>query len=193
MTYKPRLRLILLIFKLMKLEFHVKSIFNRKILFLGFFLFVSYLLLAINDVVDDLHEHIPKSHIAWNITFIFIAVFALFFYLSIAFRDIKKGIDNKNQITQNAIERSEKLEIELSALKNGMTQNITSYFNDWKFTEAEIEIGFLIIKGFSFKEISRIRKTSERTARDQAANIYKKSGMHNRSEFVAFFLEDLLQ
>lgn len=62
----------------------------------------------------------------------------------------------------------------------------------WRFTPAEKEVGLLMLKGFSFKEVAGFRKTSERTARQQSLEIYKKSGLAGRAEFSAFFLEDLL-
>jgi DNA-binding NarL/FixJ family response regulator len=46
--------------------------------------------------------------------------------------------------------------------------------------------------GLSHKEIAGIRATSETTIRQQSLAIYRKAGLHNRSELSAFFLEDLL-
>jgi hypothetical protein len=44
----------------------------------------------------------------------------------------------------------------------------------------------------SHREIADVRSTSEATVRQQALVIYRKSGLRNRSELSAFFLEDLL-
>lgn len=49
-----------------------------------------------------------------------------------------------------------------------------------------------MLKGFSHKEIARIRSTSEATIRQQAAAIYQKSNLGGRAALSAFFLEDLL-
>ena len=49
-----------------------------------------------------------------------------------------------------------------------------------------------MLKGLSHKEIARLRLTSETTVRQQAAAIYRKSGLASRAELAAFFLEDLL-
>jgi putative tricarboxylic transport membrane protein len=61
----------------------------------------------------------------------------------------------------------------------------------WGLSSAELEIGWMILKGLQFKEIAAARGTSERTVRQQAQAIYAKSGIPNRSEFSAYFLEDL--
>jgi len=41
-------------------------------------------------------------------------------------------------------------------------------------------------------EAAEVRATSEQTVRQQALVVYRKSGLRNRSERSAFFLEDLL-
>lgn len=69
---------------------------------------------------------------------------------------------------------------------------IQRQFADWRLTPAEQEVGFLLLKGFSHKEIARLRKASEATVRQQAASIYDKSGLSGRAALSAFFLEDLL-
>ena len=83
-------------------------------------------------------------------------------------------------------------EIELDALKGNLAEVVKKQFKDWQLSKSEDEVAWLIIKGFSFAEISTIRDVSERTVRQQAGAIYKKSGNKNRSEFTASFLDDLL-
>lgn len=74
----------------------------------------------------------------------------------------------------------------------GLAEAIDRQFGRWGLTGAEREVGFLLLKGLSLKEIADLRATSERTARDQARAIYRKAGVAGRSELSAFFLEDLL-
>ena len=42
------------------------------------------------------------------------------------------------------------------------------------------------------KEIAAIQEKSERTVRQHAVSVYRKSGLAGRAELSAFFLEDLL-
>ncbi len=81
---------------------------------------------------------------------------------------------------------------ELEVVLKGLADVIDLQMRNWKLTNAEKEIGILILKGMSFKEIAEIRSTSERTVRQQTLEIYKKSGVDGRAQFSAFFLEDLL-
>ena len=48
------------------------------------------------------------------------------------------------------------------------------------------------LKGLRHKEIAELRQTSERTVRQQALAVYRKSGLNGRTDLAAFFLEDLL-
>jgi DNA-binding CsgD family transcriptional regulator len=81
---------------------------------------------------------------------------------------------------------------ETRALLKGLGEAIDQQFVAWKLTEAEREIGLLLLKGLSLKEIAAVRMTSERTIRAQARSIYAKAGLSGRAALSAFFLEDLL-
>jgi DNA-binding CsgD family transcriptional regulator len=69
---------------------------------------------------------------------------------------------------------------ETRALLKGLGEAIDRQFVTWKLTEAEREIGLLILKGLSLKEIAAVRVTSERTIRAQARSIYAKHGLSGR-------------
>jgi len=65
-------------------------------------------------------------------------------------------------------------------------------FDRWGLTPAEREVALLQLKGLRHKAIAELRNTSERTVRQQALAIYRKSGLSGRTDLAAFFLEDLL-
>jgi DNA-binding NarL/FixJ family response regulator len=81
---------------------------------------------------------------------------------------------------------------ETRALLKGLGEAIDRQFLTWKLTEAERQVGVLILKGMSLKEIATVRVTSEGTNRAQARSIYAKAGLSGRAALSAFFLEDLL-
>jgi len=64
-------------------------------------------------------------------------------------------------------------------------------FQDWGLTDAEKDVGLLILKGLSHKEIATLRGTSETTVRQQAQAIYRKSRMPGKTAFSAYFLDEL--
>jgi DNA-binding NarL/FixJ family response regulator len=77
-------------------------------------------------------------------------------------------------------------------LVSGLSAAIKAQFQAWSLTDAESDIGLLLLKGLSHKEIADIRQTSERTVREQARALYRKSNLSGRNDLAAFFLEDLL-
>jgi DNA-binding CsgD family transcriptional regulator len=81
---------------------------------------------------------------------------------------------------------------ESKELIQGLGVAIEHQFERWNLTAAEADVGLLLLKGLSHKEIANIRNTSERTVREQARTLYRKSGLAGRSSLSAFFLEDLL-
>ena len=74
----------------------------------------------------------------------------------------------------------------------GLGVAINRQFDRWALTPAEREVALLQLKGLRHKAIAELRHTSERTVRQQALAIYRKSGLSGRPDLAAFFLEDLL-
>ncbi len=74
---------------------------------------------------------------------------------------------------------------------DGLSRAIESQFAIWNLTAAEADVAGLLLKGASLREIAGLRRTSEATIRQQAQNVYRKSGLTSRSELAAYFLEDL--
>ncbi|TNG03117.1 MAG: DNA-binding response regulator [Gammaproteobacteria bacterium] len=69
---------------------------------------------------------------------------------------------------------------------------VSQQFSEWMLTGSEIEVGWLLLKGLSLKEIAIVRSTHEKTVRQQASSIYKKAGVSGRHAFSAWFIEDIL-
>ncbi len=69
---------------------------------------------------------------------------------------------------------------------------VTQQFAEWMLTGSEIEVGWLLLKGLSLKEIAIVRNTQEKTVRQQASAIYKKANVSGRHAFSAWFIEDIL-
>lgn len=80
-----------------------------------------------------------------------------------------------------------KVQSHLAGLKGAMDQQ----FQAWGMTAAEREVGLLILKGLSHKEIAALRATSDATVRQQAQAIYRKAGLPGKTAFSAYFLDDL--
>lgn len=81
---------------------------------------------------------------------------------------------------------------EAQELMRGLGRAIDSQFDAWGLTPAERDIGLMLLKGLTHKEIADTRSTSERTVRQQGREVYRKAGVSGRAELSAWFLEDLL-
>jgi len=81
--------------------------------------------------------------------------------------------------------------VEARQVLQGLGEAIDRQFDRWGLTPAEREVALLQLKGLRHKAIAELRHTSERTVRQQALGVYRKSGLNGRSDLAAFFLEDL--
>ncbi|MDE2435207.1 MAG: hypothetical protein KGM49_03000 [Sphingomonadales bacterium] len=106
-------------------------------------------------------------------------------------RHAARDKDRELQRALDALEEFRSLPAVGNRDEAGERAGITRQLEAWQLSSAEMEIGWMILKGLQFKEIAAARGTSERTVRQQAQAIYAKSGLPNRSEFSAHFLEDL--
>ena len=69
---------------------------------------------------------------------------------------------------------------------------IEIHFSVWKLTDAEKTIALYILRGLNSKEISELRKVSEKTIKNQFYSIYSKSGLSGKHDLAAYFLKELL-
>lgn len=77
-------------------------------------------------------------------------------------------------------------------LVQGFGEVIDSQFDTWGLSHSERDIGVMLLKGCSVKEIAESRGVKEKTVHQQCQAIYKKAGISGRNQLFAFFLEDLL-
>ena len=147
-------------------------------------LFAIIVLLIGWDVVADYQESVNLSHMAIEIAVMSAAAggtVLLWLQLRRTQSDLAKALVENQQWTRDNRE-----------LLQGLGAAIHKQFDSWRLTKAEAEVGLYILKGLSHKEIAQARQTSERTIREQARALYRKSGLSGRAELSAYFLEDLL-
>lgn len=95
---------------------------------------------------------------------------------------------NINELNQNLRQMNDKMRQASRQYSEVIQEQLTT----WEFTPSEKEIALLLLKGLSFEEIAGIRDAKEKTVRQQATAIYRKSGLNGRHEFAAWFFEDFL-
>ena len=80
----------------------------------------------------------------------------------------------------------------LRSASGAFAQVVDEKFGRWGLTNAEHQVAWLVIKGFSTKETADLRGTSEGTIKAQCNAIYRKVGVTGRAQLIAFMVEDLL-
>lgn len=105
---------------------------------------------------------------------------------------LSQRISAARKALAEAVDDAARWRAENRQLVSGLSAAIKAQFQAWSLTEAESDIGLLLLKGLSHKAIADIRQTSERTVREQSRALYRKSNLAGRNDLAAFFLEDLL-
>lgn len=143
------------------------------------------------DVATDTTLGVPLWHILEE-AMIVLASGACFAYLLWERR--RRGGEMKALAASlsTADRRLQSITEEMRRARSSYSEAIQKQFVDWGLTQSEQEVALLLLKGLSFKEISVVRDTREKTVRQQASTIYTKSGLEGRHAFSAWFLEDFI-
>jgi DNA-binding CsgD family transcriptional regulator len=149
------------------------------------------LVFTAGDLIADFGDGSSYLHLGTEIALLILSSFAiwLIWQENLKLSGHAKGLTSDLYSAQKDAARWRH---ETESLIGGLSQAIDSQFITWQLTSAQKDVGFFLLKGLSLKEAATIRGTSERTVRQQAQEIYLKSGVTGRAEFAAYFLEDLL-
>jgi DNA-binding NarL/FixJ family response regulator len=143
------------------------------------------------DVLSDFSQGTTTSHILFEASAMAIALAGVAFLLL----RLRAASGERRRLGHDLLlarAEAERWRTEARDLLAGLGAAVSEQFDRWGLTRAEQEVGLLLLKGLSHKEVAGVRATSERTVRQQALSIYKKAGLGGRAELAAFFFEDLL-
>lgn len=159
--------------------------------------FIAFLVfIVVVNIHDFYNDFIEYEHNTGHLIVEAIFIVASFIGIVLIVREIQvRRCENENLQNQLNITRSDlsKSNSRLQQISREFGKAIQEQFSDWELTPSEKEVGLLLLKGLSFDEISSVRDTKEKTVRQQATSIYRKSGLNGRHAFAAWFFEDLLE
>lgn len=151
------------------------------------------------DLFVDTDSGVDILHATVEGALILISTAGLYWVVRTWMNVANKEISLLNVKLNQTIADNSKLQIDLQKYKEetasyiqGLSLAIDRQFNEWKLTDSEKEVGLLLLKGLSHKEIAEVRGTSEKTVRHQSGSLYQKAQLQGRAQLAAFFLEDLL-
>ena len=164
---------------------------GSRILLYGIVLFAVIATFIAFDIAGDYRSGGESGHIRFEAV---IMAFALggIVTMWLQFRSIHLRARQLSVDLEAARREAQRFGGEAQDALRGLGEAIDNQFTRWGLSPAEREIGLLLLKGLSHREIAQLRSTSEATIRQQALAVYRKSDLRSRAELSAFFLEDLL-
>ena len=162
----------------------------------GFRIGLTALLIAIAtwgvvDLVLDRPQEWLSVHVVVEIGFVLLSLGAVL-YLWLGWMQARRSLGKaEGRLAAKEVER-DRWRGRATRLLHGLGAEIDSQFERWSLTPAERQVAMLLLKGLGHKEAASVLDRSERTVRQHAVSVYRKSGLSGRAELAAFFLEDLL-
>ncbi|WMP18742.1 helix-turn-helix transcriptional regulator [Thiothrix lacustris] len=167
------------------------------------FFIILLIILTLLNVLDFTSDYQEEDHNRLHLLMEGLIIVFSLLGISTLVREVlqrRREVDNLRgqlKITRNDLSA---MNSNLSELNNKLGQASRQYgeviqeqLTAWDLTPSEKEVALLLLKGLSFDEIAGMRDTKEKTVRQQATAIYRKSGLAGRHEFAAWFFEDFLQ
>ncbi|MBW2290180.1 MAG: LuxR family transcriptional regulator [Deltaproteobacteria bacterium] len=143
------------------------------------------------DLVLDRPESPWSFHVLFEITFVALCLGSVFL-LWRGWAGANYGLVRSQQDLRDREAERDHWRTRATRLLDGLGAEIEAQFDRWSLTPTEKEVALLLLKGLGHKEAATVMNRSERTVRQHAVAVYKKSGLSGRAELSAFFLEDLL-
>jgi DNA-binding NarL/FixJ family response regulator len=152
---------------------------------------IIIMFLNFSDVLTDISLGVPGWHIFSESLIVLVSAIGALFLI----KEISARTSDISRLKQELLKSDDKLRNISDEMKNARYEYsavIHNQFTLWSLTPSEQNVAMLLLKGLSFKEISAVRNTKEKTVRQQASVIYSKAGVEGRHDFAAWFLEDFM-
>lgn len=159
--------------------------------------FIIILLLLITlfklfDIFADLQLNIPAWHIFQESVLVVLTIVGSI-YLGFDLIRSSRQVKALGFKLAKADKQINNMSSQMRAARQEYSLTIAAQFNTWGFTKSEQQVALLLLKGLTFKEISEVRLTKEKTVRQQASTIYSKAQVDGRHTLCAWFMEDFIQ
>jgi len=159
--------------------------------FVTVLIFLLVILASAGDLISDLMHGVKTAHVIQEAIVLIVAISALAWILQ-NIRVQSSEIKMLNQQLEDARNLPVSDNARLIDARKTLADIMATQFSDWGLSKSEKEVGQLLLKGLSLKEIAIVRGTAEKTIRQQASSIYQKANVTGRHSFAAWFIEDFL-
>lgn len=152
-----------------------------------------FTVIVIGGVVDlalDAPDTLISGHVIFELSMIVVSLGAAAYLGRRWFRASRSVASLERAVEHHRAERDAWRE-RAARILTGLGEQIARQFEGWELTPAERETALMLLKGYSHKRIARETDRSDRTVRQHAVSVYRKSGLGGRAELAAFFLGDV--
>ena len=111
------------------------------------------------------------GHLLQEAVILFITLIILF-GLIVEYRRKNQQLSLLQKELEEARNMSASISPHVSAARHKLGQAIVEQFAGWQLSKSEQEVGLLLLKGCSLKEIALLRGTAEKTIRQQASSMH---------------------
>lgn len=158
--------------------------------------FLTVLLAAIAaggavDLALDRPPTLWSFHVLFELALLTLSLGAVT-YLWVGLRDAGRTLEETRSALQARSAERDIWRKRAEKTLRGLGEEIDRQLKEWGLTPVERETALFLLKGYGHKEIAVLQEKSERTVRQHAVAVYRKSSLSGRAELSAFFLEDLL-
>jgi DNA-binding NarL/FixJ family response regulator len=153
-------------------------------------LFLVVVVGGIIDLIMDRPEKLLSVHVLFELSLISVSLAAAT-YLARGWYSASHAVTKlRHSLADRELER-DAWKARASVAMESLGTAVSLQLTDWNLTGAERETAVFLLKGYSTKRIARTTGRSDRTVRQHAVSVYRKSGLEGRAELAAFFLGDL--
>jgi DNA-binding CsgD family transcriptional regulator len=146
---------------------------------------------GLTDLVLDAPRRFWSAHVVFELCLILLSLGAAT-YLARGWMASRASL---REVRRSLVERQRERDAWRASAEKvlaGLGREVGRQFAAWGLTPAERDTALMLIQGYSVRRIAALAKRSERTVRQHAVAVYRKSGLSNRAELAGFFLGDLL-
>lgn len=154
-------------------------------------IFLVIVAAGVVDLVLDAPRQLLTLHVAVEVALVTVSLGAAV-YLARGWLAARTQLGVSRHREASLRQEQEAWRTATRAMLEGLGAEVDRQFTAWELTDAERDTALMLLKGFSMIRIARLTGRSERTVRQHAVAVYRKSGLAGRAELSGFFLGDLL-
>jgi DNA-binding CsgD family transcriptional regulator len=152
--------------------------------------FLAVVVGGLADLALDRPAHWLTPHAAFEVGLIGLSL-GLAVYLWVNWYRTARSLGAATRALAERQADAERWRTSAHRLLEGLADALDGQFTAWGLTPAEREVALWLLKGMGHKQIAARTGRSERTVRQHAVSVYRKSGLGGRAELAAFVLGDL--